>query len=282
MSHLSWDIDPVFFTLPYLNHPIAWYGLFFASGLLFSYLCFQKELLHLREGLKKQPKIEELRAWTDQLSWGVFIAIILGARLGEVLFYDPWTYWYHPLQVFKIWEGGLASHGAVFGLFIALYWGSLQAKRYPSLASLKLSYLRILDLISTCCGITAAFIRIGNFFNQEIIGYTTTAPWAIIFLNPRDGSPPFPRHPVQLYECLWYLAVFALLQWLWYRREIYKKPGLATGILLSTLFIGRSFIECFKLHESSWMVGSSFTMGQLLSLPFALAGFLLIRYSRKS
>ncbi len=197
MQHLIWNIDPVFIDFGFLK--IRWYGVMFASAFVFGYSMMQ--WMYQREG----KNVEEL----DRMLWYLAIGIVVGARLGHTLFYDPAYYLSHPFKILAIWEGGLASHGGTLGIFIAMY---LYKRGTHD------SYLWLLDRLSFPCAMSGAFIRIGNFFNSEILGIRTEEPWGVIF--PRADLPkqfldeqkltqepwlvvydhahivPVPRHPV--------------------------------------------------------------------------------------
>jgi len=129
-------------------------------------------------------------------------------------------------------------------------------------------------MMSIPSALIAVCIRIGNFFNQEILGVPSNVPWAVIFGHPADGSKPVPRHPVQLYEAFFYLAVFGVL-WLLRKKWSSWREGQLAGLFLSVIFSFRFLIEFFKEEQSWWLYGSPITMGQLLSLPFIAFGFYL-------
>ena len=214
----------------------------FALGLA---LCFQ--LLRRRApAIAVEPKtLEQLTTWT-------IVGLIIGARLFHVLFYDLPLYLAHPLDAFKVWEGGLASHGGVVGALLAL---ALFARRHS------ISALKLIDLIAPLGVLLGACIRLGNFVNQEILGAPSSLPWAVVFGHPIDGSPPLPRHPVQLYEAALYAGIFVLTWTLWRRAESHR--GFITGLVLSLAFSGRIVLETFKepmsqvyeggVHMGAWL-----------------------------
>lgn len=213
----------------------------------------------------------------DKLIWFIVAGIILGARLGHVFFYD-WPYYSkHPLDIIKVWEGGLASHGGAIGVIIALFFFYYTTKKSIP----EISFLRLLDLVAIPTALTAMCIRIGNFFNQEILGIPTTMPWGVVFGNPADGSSVTPRHPVQLYEAAAYAAVFVVLYMLWKRFSRRLPPGMITGLFFVLVFSSRFFIEFLKTEQSVSMGNSYLTMGQYLSLPFIFAGLGLIAYAKQ-
>lgn len=217
---------------------------------------------------------------TEAVTIYVVVGALVGARLGDVLFYQSWMdIVRHPLSIFKIWEGGLASHGAAIGILVALAF--LSKKK-------KVSFLVLLDLLVIPTALAGLFIRIGNFFNQEILGVPTSLPWGIVFGHP-VGVPAgedrlAPRHPVQLYEAVWYGLVFLILLSCFRRAPDLKKPGWIAGWFLVLVFGFRFCIEFLKEEQSRLLDGHSFlTMGQWLSIPVVLLGlYLLFRTRRKS
>lgn len=213
---------------------------------------------------------------TDRLCWFVVAGTIIGARLGEVFFYD-WPYFRaHPLEIFQIWRGGLASHGGVLGVVIAV---SLYL-RYIHQWIPQLSFLRLLDYIAIPSALVACFIRLGNFMNQEILGTPTTLPWGVIFGHPADGSPPLARHPIQLYEAGAYLLTFVILWSLWKKQTFEQRPGGLIGLLFIFIFGSRFILEFWKTTQTSLLESSILQMGQLLSIPFILLGAFLLWRSR--
>ena len=177
ISFLYWNPDRAIFSfdLPFLGRPILWYGFFFSLGFFVAYQVF----LHL---LKKESLPKQI---AERVLCYVIVGTLIGARLGDILFYQDWKMILsHPLAVFQIWEGGLASHGGAFGIFIALilFYYRLSKSKTP------LSFAKLLDLVVIPVCLAAFFIRVGNFFNQEILGLPSQVPWAVIFGNPADGG----------------------------------------------------------------------------------------------
>lgn len=203
----------------------------------------------------------------------MILGTIIGARLGDVLFYQsPATYVYNPLEIIKFWEGGLSSHGGVIGILIALFILCRRLKnRYPML-----TWIAMLDLLCIPALLAGGFIRIGNFFNQEILGTATTLPWAIIFGNPADGSAVLPRHPAQLYEALFYFASFALLWMLRSKNDKIFLLGKTSGLFFIGTFVFRFLVEFVKAPQSALVAhASAIDMGQWLSIPMILLGIIL-------
>ncbi|MCB1136109.1 MAG: prolipoprotein diacylglyceryl transferase [Chlamydiia bacterium] len=209
---------------------------------------------------------------TDQLIVYVIFGTVIGARLGHIFFYDLSYYLNDPIRALKVWEGGLASHGGAIGIILALVLFCYRIRnRYPSI-----TFLNLMDYIAICAGLVGACIRMGNFVNQEIVGKATSLPWAIVFGHARDGSAPEPRHPVQLYEGVFYLCVFGLLSKIWLDRGGKLRPGLLLGIFFTLVFTFRFFVEGLKEPMAEGIDGESFLMmGQWLSLPFIAVGLYL-------
>jgi prolipoprotein diacylglyceryl transferase len=205
------------------------------------------------------------------------IGILIGARLGHCLFYEPSYYLSHPLEMilpitfppeggikFSGYQG-LASHGGVLGLLIALCIYSRKTKH---------SMIDTLDLIAVVAGLSFVFIRIGNFMNSEIIGMPTTKPWGVIF----ERVDNLPRHPAQLYEAISYLIIFTLMMLLYKRMRARLKNGLLFGIATVLFFTARFVIEFVKENQVGFEDGMTLNMGQLLSLPYIAVGIGFIIY----
>jgi phosphatidylglycerol:prolipoprotein diacylglycerol transferase len=281
-AYLIWNPDRNIFVIPYLHHPVTWYGFLFALGFLCGLFLIRKIFMDFLLAYKSPEGDARLEATqlTDRLAILGVIGGILGARLGHVFFYD-WTYYrQHPADIFKIWQGGLASHGGAVGVFLVLFvfvW--LSRKQMP-----RLTFLTVLDAIVIPVAFLGGCIRVGNFINQEITGIPTQLPWGVIFLNPLDGVAHVPVHPVQLYEAFFYFLVFIFLVVLWHR----NKKGLGTGALSGWFFIlvfsFRFAIEYLKMPQNvSFDTSAWLRMGQMLSIPFILLGGLLLigSYVRK-
>lgn len=247
MSHYIWDVDPALFSIG--GFSLYWYGILFTAGFLLGYPLMR--WIYRRE---HRPPAD-----LDRLLLYMFSAAVIGARLGEVLFYDLHYYLADPLAIFAIRDGGLSSHGGTLGMLLAVY---LYIRRTGD------SYLWLVDRLSMPIALGSCMIRLGNFFNSEIYGLPGDKPWAIIFARV-DMQP---RHPAQLYEAICYLLTFILLVWL-YRRH-YRKPlpGLYIGIMFIAIFTSRFFIERFKPEYADIQPVSWLNMGQLLSIPFILLG----------
>lgn len=212
----------------------------------------------------------------DRLVWFTVLGTVIGARLGQVFFYDWSLFYQHPAEIFKVWKGGLASHGGVIGVVLAVYLYTLSIRKWEP----QLSFLRLLDFIAIPSALVACFIRLGNFMNQEIVGTPSNLPWAIVFGNAADGSLPVPRHAVQLYEALAYLVTFVILYRLWKVKAEQLRSGVLIGLLFILIFGSRFFLEYWKVQQPSSFDASYLQMGQLLSIPFVLAGLFLVFRSK--
>lgn len=276
LAWLYWNPNRVAFTIPFLNHPVVWYGIWFVLGLVVSYFLLIpmfRQRLEVTRGEAGRPLALPL---LDRLTWFVIAGAIIGARLGHVFFYEWSRYEDHLLDIFKIWKGGLASHGGVIGILIALYFYQRSIrKEYP-----EFTFIALLDMLAVPSPFASFCIRIGNFFNQEILGTPTTVPWAIIFGDPADGSSPQPLHPAQLYEALAYLLTFIFLYTLWRIKGLSLRPGMLIGLMFICIFGSRFFIEFVKAHQSTVIDESFLQMGQYLSLPFVLLGIFLCFYNK--
>lgn len=282
---IFWDPSREMFpwNIPFIERPILWYGFFFALGFFLAYFFlvyllqsyFRQDSSCRKEECRQKAKVLAERA----LVYAV-LGTLIGARLGDVLFYQDWHLTLSdPLSVFRIWEGGLASHGGAVGIALA-FWLLFRKvkKQYP-----QLSFLKWMDLVSIPVAMVGGFIRLGNFFNQEILGTPTPLPWGVVFGHPADGSFPHPRHPVQLYESIFYFFVCLVLFRVWKKDRALKREGKIFGLLLVLVFGFRLLIESVKEEQSSWLLSSSLTMGQWLSLPFIIGGGVLLYkvYQRK-
>lgn len=293
MNPFIWNPDPVAFTIPYLGRPVFWYGILFALAFFFAYRIVLKQLKkHLtveQEGMGNQPDqqintvekrlIGKKEAYSlaskmiDKLSLWVVIGVVLGARLFHVFFYDLPAFLQRPFSLFSTWEGGLASHGGVIGALIALLALLTVHKKLFS----KISMLTLLDMFVPAAAVMGIFIRCGNFINQEVLGKASDLPWAVVFERPIDGSFPIARHPVQLYEALFFLSLFLLVPLL---KKAFRRfhSGALAGAFITLVFAFRFWVEDLKI-EQSFVIHSSLNMGAWLSLPFVALGLGLMIYA---
>jgi phosphatidylglycerol---prolipoprotein diacylglyceryl transferase len=256
---IRWDVSPEIFSTEYFT--IRWYGLLFALG----FLVGQQILFRIfrKEGQPEQD-VETLTVY-------MVIATVVGARLGHVLFYQPDYYLSNPIEILKIWEGGLASHGAIVSILPALY---LYARRKK-----EQTYLWVVDRIVITIAFAGGLIRLGNLMNSEIYGHETDLPWGFIFV--RDGQT-MPRHPTQIYEALFYFAVFILLYAIWNRRRQYTPHGLLLGWFLVLMFSFRFLVEFLKENQVAFEEQMVLNMGQWLSIPAVLGGIGVLMIARRN
>lgn len=266
-DYIVWNIRPEIFMLPddmpfVGGFSVRWYGLLFALGFIFGYLILQK--MFKKEGIP----IKVL----DDLSTYMIIFTIVGARLGHCLFYEPAYYLAHPVDILKIWEGGLASHGAAVGIVIGLYFF---AKSYHK------HYLWVLDRVVIVVALAGSLIRLGNLMNSEIFGDATTLPWGFVFVRVFGEGYSIAHHPTQLYEAIGYLLLFVFLYRYYWKHNGAPKEGAIFGYFLVILWSIRFLIEFIKLPQVDFENTMFLNMGQLLSIPFIIAGALLLRWSKK-
>ena len=259
---IHWNIDPAIFHIG--GFELRWYSILFVSGFIIGWFIFKK--FFRREGVPEKL--------LDPLLYTLLIATIVGARLGHCLFYQPDYYltsWKGFLEIFMPWKGGLASHGGAIALILAMWWYAAHyGKKYG------FDFLWIMDrLVITVC-FAGALIRLGNLFNSEIYGDVTALPWGIVF--ERNGET-LPKHPTQLYEAISYTILgFGLLTA--YNKKLEKlKRGEIFGIFLICLFGVRFLIEFIKEPQVEFETSMALNMGQLLSIPFVLAGAALLVWS---
>lgn len=256
---IPWNVNPEIFRIG--DFAVRWYGLLFASGFVFGYYLMRR--IFRNEGLAD--------ATLDRLTVYVAVATIVGARLGHCLFYEPEYYLARPLEILKVWHGGLASHGAAIAIPIAL-WLFARKERKP--------FIWALDRVVVVVALAGALIRLGNLMNSEIYGVETNLPWGFVFLRNGENAP---KHPTQIYEALAYLTVFGILMRIYWKNLGKQKPGLLFGLFLILVFGFRFFVEYVKEDQVAFEAGMKLNMGQLLSIPFVLIGIAILvwAYRRK-
>ncbi len=255
-------IDPVIFRLGPLA--VRWYGLMYVLGFL---------AVHLLVGYQSRKyKLEKLAKNYEDLDFYLILSLILGARIGYILFYNLTYYLHHPAEMIAIWKGGLSFHGALIGL---LFGGWLFCRKRG------LSFLATADVYVVPVPIGLGLGRLGNFINGELYGRVTDVPWAMVF----PGGGPLPRHPSQIYEFL--LEGVLLFSFLWILRIYHYRRSWAAGTLLAAFLGGyglvRIFVEQFRQPDIQvGFVIDHLTMGQLLSTAMVLAAvYLLFRPGRQ-
>jgi phosphatidylglycerol---prolipoprotein diacylglyceryl transferase len=276
LNYITWDVNPEIFRVGALA--VRWYGLFWAIGIYATLLITTKIFKH-----EKLPE-----AWVDKLFIYTVLGAILGARLGHCFFYEwklvtePITflgitfnyenhYLSHPWELLYIWRGGLASHGGAIGILIAM----ILFNKNVSKKGINWIFDRL--LIGVClCG---ASIRFGNLMNSEIYGNATSLPWGFLFVRTGETQP---MHPTQIYEMMYCLITFAIMWFMYWKKEAYKKNGLLFGIFLIGVFGSRFMLEFIKNNQEAFESGLPLNMGQWLSLPFIVWGIWLLLRSSSS
>ena len=297
LSAIIWNANPILAELGPLT--VRWYGLLFMSGFVVGTFI----LSHIYRSEKVSPH------WVDVITIYMLLGTVIGARLGHVFFYDWAQYKNDLVSIFKIWEGGLASHGATIGIIFAVWLFSRNNK---------FDWLWTLDRIVLVVAVGGALIRLGNLMNSEIVGRPTEVPWAFVF--PRDtehlvptqpGQPvpagsvlvqrqreadgsisvqtqpagntvlpgaeiAVPRHPTQIYESLFCVFLFVLLYSMWNRTKERTPRGQLFGLFVVLLFSFRFFIEFLKEEQVDFEKGMSLNRGQLLSIPLVFVGLYVL------
>jgi len=252
-------IDPVAVAIgPFV---VRWYALAYIAGLLIGW----RYCLVLAG---RPPRLIERRDIDDFLVWAT-LGVVLGGRIGYVLFYQPGYYLQHPIEALYLWHGGMSFHGGALGVTLAIVLFT-RARRLPVLA--------FSDVVAEAIPIGLFFGRIANFINGELFGRETDVPWAMAF--PNGG--PVPRHPSQLYEAVCEGLLSFLLLLIAEHRGARRRPGIVTGLFLVGYAVARMSGELFRQPDAQLgflVLGT--TMGQLLSIPVLIAGILLIWWARR-
>jgi len=255
-------IDPIMVEIGPLA--IRWYGLAYVAGLIIGWR-------YVRRLAKGPPEVASARDVDDFLVWAT-LGVILGGRLGYVLFYQPGFFFSHPLAILQIWHGGMSFHGGCLGVIVATI-------LFTRLRGIDL--LRFGDTVVCAVPVGLFFGRIANFINGELYGRAADVPWAMIF--PTDESR-LPRHPSQLYEAgLEGLVLFLILFLLWRIESVRDRPGLLSGVFLVGYAGARAFVELFREPDSYLgFLAGGLTMGQWLSLPMLAFGLFLVLRARRA
>ncbi|WP_271949224.1 prolipoprotein diacylglyceryl transferase [Ruegeria faecimaris] len=278
------DLSPELFSISLFGMEFAlrWYALAYIAGIVIAWrlgvIALKRPALWPDKAPPMQPaQLEDLITW-------IILGVILGGRLGFVLFYQPAYYLSNPIEILMVWQGGMAFHGGLLGVVVASY---IYARRH------QISILPLADLIAHTVPPGLLLGRVANFINAELWGRPSDLPWAFVFPGPAAQNCPTviglcARHPSQLYEAaLEGLLLGALLLWLAYRRHAFLRPGLVTGVFMAGYGASRFIVEFFRQPDAqfvsagnplglAWQMGGyGLTMGQLLSLPMIAFGLWL-------
>ena len=263
-------LSPVVFHIGFFQ--LRWYSLAYLTGILLGWWYLLK--------LLDQPGAPMARRHADDMVFYATLGVILGGRLGYVIFYKPITYLHHPVEIVKLWDGGMSFHGGVIGVSLGILW---MARKH------KLDWLRIHDYVACCVPFGLFFGRLANFVNQELWGAPTSLPWAVRFQEPTgyllpNGLPQLvdgpARHPSQLYEAgLEGIVLFLVLYYLFWKTRARYQPGRLVGAFILVYGISRFLIEYIREPDAQLVQFAQMThlhMGQWLSLPMILGGLYLV------
>jgi phosphatidylglycerol:prolipoprotein diacylglycerol transferase len=255
---INWNPSPEIFTIPGIDWPVRWYGLSWAMAFIGCHFFMNR--IYKAEGRTEKQ--------LDTLTLYIVLATVLGARLGHCLFYDFPYYSTHPLDILKVYEGGLASHGGGIGIIIGMWLYCRKTKE---------SWLWLFDRLIVVVPFASFMIRFGNLMNSEIVGRPTDVPWAFVFHQVDE----FPRHPTQLYEAIFYIFLFVLFYWLWNNKRNDFGKGFMFGLFCVLMFSFRFLMEFMKENQEAFENALPINMGQILSIPFILVGIYMMYRSSK-
>ena len=255
---INWNPSPDIFTIPGIDWPVRWYGLSWAMAFIGCHFFMNR--IYKAEGRTETQ--------LDVLTLYIVLATVLGARIGHCLFYGWEYYSQHPLEILKVWEGGLASHGGGIGILIGMWLYCRKTKE---------SWLWLFDRLIVVVPFASFMIRFGNLMNSEIIGEPTNVPWAFVFHQVDE----LPRHPTQLYEAVFYFFLFVLFYWLWKNKREKFGKGFMFGLFCVLMFGFRFGMEFMKENQEAFEATLPINMGQILSIPFVLAGLYMMYRSTK-
>ena len=260
---VTWNVDPVIFKIGPLA--LRWYSLLFVAGFPLGYWLFDR--FYKRESVDTKL--------LEPLLYALLVGTMVGARLGHCLFYEPAYYLSsaHWVEIFKIWKGGLASHGGAIGVMLAVWW---YVHRYGKKNHFDMLWL--FDRLVIAVAFAGCLIRLGNLFNSEIYGDVTGLPWGFIFERRGETQP---KHPTQIYEALSYLLLGIFLLWNYNKRLDRRYRGWFFGVFFIGCFGMRFLIEFIKEPQVGFEQDMVLDMGQWLSIPFIVAGILLLVYAYK-
>lgn len=251
------NFDPIAFSIGPLA--VRWYGLMYLAGFAAAWVLGMSRI--------KRERAPVTRVQFDEMVFHALLGVILGGRLGYVLFYKPAEYLAQPLRIFAIWEGGMSFHGGLLGVLLAMW---ILARRF------RIHYLDLMDFVAPLCPLGLAAGRFANFINGELWGRVTDLPWGMVF----RGAGPLPRHPSQLYQfALEGLLLFAILWW-------YSSRPRARGQVSALFLLGYGILRFtaeFAREPDAFLgyLALGLTMGQWLCIPMILGGLALFAWSRR-
>lgn len=259
MSGLTYpEISPVMLSIGPID--IRWYSLAYLFGIIAAWILIIQNV--------KKYNLDLTRAQLDDMIFNITLGIILGGRIFYVLFYNFEMFLSSPLEIFALWHGGMSFHGGLVGAILGIYYSARKTK-HP--------FLMLSDLAALYTPIGLFLGRLANFVNDELWGRVSDVPWAVKF--PNGGY--LPRHPSQIYEALLEgVLLFALLNFLWRFKCVREKNGVISGVFLAFYALCRILIENFREPDGQLgFIVAHITMGQILSLPFLVAGILIVVYA---
>ena len=284
------DISPVLVEIPlgFTSLPIRWYALAYIVGIILGYFLFRRAIDRPHLWKDDTPPMDRARL-EDFLTW-IILGIILGGRLGYVLFYGKGQFWSDPMAILRVWDGGMSFHGGFLGVVIA---GAIFARRH------RLPPAKLADGLAIATPPGLLLGRIANFINAELWGRPTDAPWGVVFPGHAAQTCPLveglcARHPSQLYEAaLEGLVLGALIFWLAFRRGWLKTPGALCGTFIAGYGVARFIVEYYRQADPQFITPDnplghvlffgpfSLSMGQLLSLPMVALGLVVLAFARR-
>jgi len=249
---IRWNVDPEIIQVGAFS--LRYYSLMFVMG----FILMGEYVARRFKVYGKDPVL------VSSLTTHIIIGMLVGSRLAHCFFYEPQYYLNNPLDILKIWEGGLASHGGYLGVMIAV---GVFLKKHQ-----ELKFFWIMDVIAGPCLFVGGLIRLGNLFNSEIVGVPTDVPWAFVF----ERVDLLPRHPAQIYESIGYFTISFILFAMERKRMNLWKNGTIIAYAIIISFTFRFFIEFLKAEQSTLTIFNFMNMGQILSIGFVFLGLILM------
>ena len=254
------DFSPIAFSLGGFH--MRWYGLMYLFGFVFGWFLAHYRAARIVQGWSKDDV-------GDLLTYSM-LSVIIGGRLGYVLFYDPLVYLNDPLEIFRLWNGGMSFHGGLLGVLATFWYFSKTRKKH---------FLEVSDFLAPLVPQAIFFGRLGNFINGELWGKPSDLPWAMVF----PGAGPWPRHPSQLYEAFLEGLVLFVLLWIFSLKK--RKLGAVSGLFAVGYACFRFLVEFIRVPDAhlGYIAFGWLTMGQILCIPLLLVGlYLLLRKDSKA